>query len=75
MIKVSVDPGKIGHRIADIGPGGVERNVRAFTYWKGDKAEYTGQTEELYGGVFYEIRMLEGHQVGQLKLTASAPAK
>ena len=27
MIQVSVDPEKIGHRIADVGPGGAESNV------------------------------------------------
>lgn len=33
---VSVDPSKIGFRIADIGPGGTEHNVKTDTAW--DKA-------------------------------------
>ena len=44
------------------------------TYWKGDKVEYTGKVEQLYGGTFYEIRLLEGHMVGQTKLTPKPPA-
>ena len=38
------------------------------TYFKGDKAEYTGKTEELYGGLFYEIKLLEGHLKDHLRL-------
>lgn len=32
-IRVSVDPAKIGHRIADIGPGGTEHNVQTVGPW------------------------------------------
>ena len=39
------------------------------TYFKGDEAEYTGKVETLYGGLFYEIELLEGHLKGHLKLT------
>lgn len=45
----------------------------ANTYWKGDKAEYTGKVEVLHGGTFYELLMLEGHLKGQTKLTSHAP--
>ena len=38
------------------------------TYFKGDYAEYTGNMERLHGGVFYQIRLLEGHLKGQTKL-------
>jgi len=42
-------------------------------YWKGDLARYTGRTERLYGGTFYEAELLEGHRKGQLILTTNAP--
>ena len=43
------------------------------TYFKGDLAEYTGVTMMLHGGLFYEIKLLEGHLKGQTKVTQSAP--
>lgn len=33
-------------------------------YWKGDLAEYTGKSEVIYGGLFYEYLLLEGHRKG-----------
>jgi hypothetical protein len=42
-------------------------------YWHGDLARYTGKTEMLHGGLFYEIEMLEGHLKGEFKLTQRAP--
>lgn len=42
-------------------------------YTQGDKAEYTGKIEHLHGGTFYEVRMLEGHLKGQLKLVVKPP--
>lgn len=42
-------------------------------YWHGDRASYTGRTEELHGAVFHEIKMMEGHLKGILKLTQRAP--
>lgn len=36
-------------------------------YVKGDAARYTGRSEILHGGLFYEIEMLEGHEKGALK--------
>ena len=33
-------------------------------YWKGDLAEYTGKSEVLYGGLFHEYLLLEGHRKG-----------
>ena len=44
-----------------------------FTYWKGDKARYTGKTEYLYGATFYEIELIEGNLTGEKKLTQRAP--
>lgn len=38
---------------------------RTTTYWKGDKARYTGQTLERYGAEFYELELLEGHRRGE----------
>lgn len=42
-------------------------------YNQGDLAEYTGKSQLLCGAVFYEIRMLEGHLEGQLKVTVRVP--
>ena len=43
------------------------------TTFKGDAAKFTGKSEFLYGKMFYEIILLEGHLKGQLKLVADAP--
>jgi hypothetical protein len=43
------------------------------TYFKGDLAEYTGKKEYLHGAYFYEIKILEGHMKGQLKLIIKEP--
>ncbi len=43
------------------------------TYFKGDKAEYTGKVVSLHGGTFYEVVLLEGHLIGQTKLVTNAP--
>ena len=42
-------------------------------HWKGDRAEYTGNTEFLYGALFYELRLLEGRRKGQTVLTIRPP--
>ena len=42
-------------------------------YWNGKKAEYTGKKEVLYGTMFFEIRILEGHLRGQIKETSRCP--
>lgn len=42
-------------------------------YFKGDLAEYTGKTVTLHGGLFYEIKLLEGHMKGKTKVTQRAP--
>lgn len=39
------------------------------TYWKGDRARYTGRVIKVYGGTFYELEILEGHRQGDLVLT------
>lgn len=44
-----------------------------FTYWKGDKVEYTGKSEIYYGRRFFQIRLLEGHLKGELKDTSQCP--
>lgn len=43
------------------------------TYWKGDKAEYTGKVLQLHGATFYELRLLEGHRKGELVVTQHMP--
>jgi len=43
-------------------------------YHYGDKARYTGKSEVIYGGLFYEIEWLEGHRKGQLSWTAREPS-
>jgi len=45
------------------------------TYFHGDKAEYTGKSEELYGETAYEIKMIEGHRKGDLLWTYAAPGE
>lgn len=47
----------------------------AKTYFHGDAAEYTGKTEQLHGGTFHEIKILEGHLKGQTKLTQRPPSE
>jgi len=42
-------------------------------YFKGDLAKYTGKTETIHGGLFYEIELLEGHLKGQTKWTQREP--
>ena len=42
-------------------------------YWKGDLVEYTGKTEELHGGFFYEVKILEGHRKGELVYVVDPP--
>ena len=44
-------------------------------YIKGNEAEYTGETMELHGGLFYEVRMLEGADAGKVKVTQIAPGQ
>jgi hypothetical protein len=34
-------------------------------YWKGDLAEYTGNSEVLHGELFHEYLLLEGHRKGE----------
>lgn len=45
------------------------------TYFHGDLARYTGKTQIIHGGLFFEIEILEGHLKGQIKVTQRAPAK
>ena len=47
--------------------------TKVTTYWHGDLAEYTGKTQLLHGALFYEIKIVEGHRAGQLKVTQKAP--
>ena len=42
---------------------------------KGDLAQYTGNSEVIYGGLFYEVIMLEGHMIGESKWTQRPPKK
>lgn len=46
---------------------------RPTTYWKGDKARYTGKQEDQHGATFYELEMLEGHLKGEFKWTQREP--
>lgn len=43
------------------------------TYTAGSLAEYTGKVETIFGGVFYEVLMLEGPDKGELRLVAWSP--
>lgn len=42
-------------------------------YFKGDLAEYTGKSKTLYGGLFYEIKLLEGHLKGEIRHVSKPP--
>lgn len=42
-------------------------------YFKGDAGEYTGNTQEIGGKTYYEIRLTEGHLKGQTKLISETP--
>lgn len=44
-----------------------------YCYIKGDKAQYTGHSEMIYGELCYEVILLEGHLKGQKKWTYRAP--
>ena len=35
-------------------------------YLKGEEVTWTGKIEEIYGGVFYEVRVLTGYQKNKL---------
>jgi hypothetical protein len=45
------------------------------TYWKGNKAKYTGNSEVIHNGLFYELELLEGHLKGQKKWTQKQPSE
>src|SRR5262249_18713624 len=47
--------------------------AREETYWKGDRAEYTGKSDEIAGGTFYELELMEGHRKGEKVWTSHAP--
>ena len=42
--------------------------MKADIYFKGDAAKYTGESEVIYGGLFYEVIMLEGADKGKTKM-------
>ena len=49
--------------------------MKQTTWFKGDECEYTGREFDLYGGHFYEVKMLEGHTKGELRLISRAPGE
>lgn len=42
-------------------------------HFKGDKVQYTGKSEKMYGGMFYEFVYLEGHKKGKKGHTPNSP--
>ena len=42
-------------------------------YFMGNLCEYTGESEVLYGQLFYRARVLEGRQKGELKDIVQPP--
>ena len=36
------------------------------SYWKGKKIKYIGTKETLYGGMFWQAEILEGHEKGRI---------
>jgi diguanylate cyclase (GGDEF)-like protein len=43
------------------------------TYINGDRAVYTGKTQQLHGGTFYEVEMMEGRDKGKTRVTQKTP--
>ena len=43
------------------------------TYFRGDKAQYTGKSEMFHGERIYELTMIEGHRKGDLLWTGYSP--
>lgn len=72
-------PGDSGERAAPTRPGpsdeglNGERPAAPFTHVNGDRAEYTGQSVTLHGGLFYEVEFTEGAKQGQQAVTQRAP--
>lgn len=50
-----------------------KKQANPTTYSAGFKVEYTGKVEELYGGTFYQVRVLEGPAKGELRDIVKAP--
>lgn len=48
--------------------------ANATFYRNGDLCEYTGKTEILYGGLFYEFIWVDGHKAGNTGLTGRKPS-
>ncbi len=46
---------------------------REKTYFMGDRAEYTGESRMLHGGLFFALLMLDGHLNGEERWTTRAP--
>jgi hypothetical protein len=43
------------------------------SYWKGFKVRYTGISEIIHGGLFYQIILLEGPDKGKIRWTTWEP--
>ena len=43
------------------------------TYIKGDQVQYTGTTQQLHGGTFYDFKYLDGTKAGQMGVTSEPP--
>lgn len=39
-----------------------------YTRFHGDLARFTGNIEQIYGGTFHEVRLMEGHLKGKTRL-------
>jgi hypothetical protein len=47
--------------------------AKNYTYLNGDKAEYIGTTQMLYGGLFYDLVIVEGHNKGKQVVSQTPP--
>lgn len=43
------------------------------TYWNGYKVRYTGKTQTLHGGLFYELEILDGNRQGEYVWSMISP--
>jgi len=43
------------------------------TYIRGFKGFYTGETQIIHGGLFHNVEMVEGPDIGKIKVTMTTP--
>lgn len=49
------------------------QTARPRTFIAGDMVEYTGETRQIHGGLFYVVEFVEGAAIGQTRVTQRPP--